>query len=472
MHRAGWLLIAGCSLAGCTSTEVLVAHSVPLTAATAVVPETELLDVGVGVFDAGVPEGVVDPKVLEELINDGTFVQIRRAEALYMAVVLRDTLRKSGHWGTVWITPEATTAADLDVSAKILHSDGNVFALHVTATDATGREWLAKSYDMSTAAGAFNRQRYPDLDPYQDVFNEVANDLAAAFQDLSAKDRRDIRTVSSMRYAAELSPEAFTGYVAEDKGRYELSRLPAEGDPMFDRTQRVRQRERLFLETLDQHYEKFYADAAESYNGWREYAREEAIEIQELTKSARWRTGMGVATILASVVYGTNSNNDGFSDRVIRDALMYIGMDMIKTSSVRRQEKKLHTDSLEELSSSFDDSIEPMVVEVQGTQHRLTGTAELQYAEWRDLLKQIFISESGFVPEEVAIYTEPAPENIVPVLTDGLTVPEAVPALEAAPETDGTESPAIEPAQEPAGGAEESATEPASNAVASFRSGA
>ena len=80
---------------------------------------------------------------------------------------------------------------------------------------------------------------------------------------------------------------------------------------MFDRTQRVRQRERLFLDTLDQHYEKFYSDAAKPYNSWRENAREEAIEIHELTKAAHWRTGMGVATILASIVYG--SNNSGSS---------------------------------------------------------------------------------------------------------------------------------------------------------------
>jgi hypothetical protein len=49
-------------------------------------------------------------------------------------------------------------------------------------------------------------------------------------------------------------------------------------------------------------------------------------------------------------------------------------------------------------------------VEIQGTQHRLTGTADAQYDEWRQLLRQIFVSESGFVPEDVEIYTEPEPE--------------------------------------------------------------
>jgi hypothetical protein len=423
-------LIAGWLVAGCTSSEVLVAHSVPLTKAVEEAPEAELLDVGVLVFDSGVPEGEVDKEVLEELIREGTFVQIRRSEALYMAVVLRDTLQKTGNWGSVWVTPKDSTAADLSVAAKILHSDGDIFKLHVTAKDATGRVWLDENYEMSTAAGAFNRQRYPDLDPYQDVFNEIANDLAAVRAQLSGADKRQIRTVAGMRYAAELSPEAFSGYVVENnKGGYELSRLPAVDDPMFDRTQRVRQRERLFLDTLDQHYFQFYRDATPSYDGWREYAREEAISIRELTKSTRWRMGMGVATIVASVVYGSNSNNNSFSDRVIRDAMMYIGMDMIRTSQVRKQEKRIHVDTLEELSTSFDDDIKPMIVEVQGTQHRLTGTADAQYQEWRDLLQDIFARESGFVPEDVAIYAEPTPE--LPVELPPVPQVEPEPAAEA-----------------------------------------
>ena len=374
MRGVCWLLVAACWLAGCTSKEVVVAHSVPLRAAAEDIAESELVDVGI-VFDSGVPEGEVDQQVLEGLIREGTFVQIRRMEAVYLAVLLRDTLRKSGNWGIVSVTPTATTAADLSVTGKILRSDGDTLKLHVAATDATGRVWIDKDYDVSTVARTFDRQRNPDLDldPYQDVFNSVANDLAAAFRHLSAAERHEVRTVAGLRYAAGLSPKAFAGYVTENRDHYEVNRLPAEGDPMFDRTQRVRQREQLFLDTLGQHYEKFFSEVATSYNGWRQYARKEAIEIRE---GARWRTGMRVRTTLSSAAYG---------------------------------EQKLHLETLEDLSSSFDASIKPIVVEIQGTQHSLAGTAALQYAEWQDLLRKIFITESGFVPEDVQIYTEAEP---------------------------------------------------------------
>ncbi len=436
MRRVALLLIAGWYIAGCTSSEVVVAHTVPLSTATVPLPEEELLDVGIVLFDSGVPEGEVAKEVLEELIREGTFVHIRRSESVYMSVLLRDTLQKTGNWGSVWITPKETTTADLSIAAKILHSDGDYLRLVVTAKDSTGRLWLdEEQYELSTAAGAFNRQRFPDLDPYQDAFHSMANDLAGIASKLAGRELRNVRAVTDLRYAADVSPDAFNGYVGQDRGGlYSVNRLPAAGDPMFDRTQRVRQRERLFLDTLDQHYAQFSAEAMPSYDSWREYAREEAIEIRELTKSARFRTGMGIATIVASIVYGQNSEGN-FSDRILRDALMYVGVDMIRASQVRKQEKRIHTETLEELSTSFDDDVKPMVVEIQGTQHRLAGTADAQYDEWRGLLRQIFITESGFVPEDVSFYTEPEPEPPVELPLVPEPAPEVAPADEAAPAT-------------------------------------
>ena len=67
-----------CWLAGCTTTEVMIAHSVDLVEPTAPVDEDKLLDVGIVVFDPGVPEGEIPKDVLEELIREGTFVQTPR----------------------------------------------------------------------------------------------------------------------------------------------------------------------------------------------------------------------------------------------------------------------------------------------------------------------------------------------------------------------------------------------------------
>ena len=424
MKRVGIFILSVGLLVGCSSNQVLLPHSVGLVAETETVPEDELLDVGVVVFDAGVPEGEIEREILEELLDGGTFVHIRRTEARYMAVHLRDTLQSSGHWGAVWALPQDSTAADINVSAEILHSDGSRIRLQVRAVDATGRVWLDGEYGMETAAGSFNRQQYPGMDPYQDVFNRIANELAAAKDDLSAAAKRNIRTVSQLRFAGELSPEAFGDYIVQERnGTYALSRLPADDDPQFERTQLVREREHLFVETLNEHYVDFYQSSMDPYHGWREFAREESIAIRELQRSSRWRTGLGIAGIVASVLYGASSDGD-FSDRILRDSIMHMSMEMLQSGMLRREEKQLHSSTLEELSVSFDEEVKPMVVEVEGIQHRFTGTAEAQYEDWRELLRQIYVEETGIA--NVDIYTEELPDEAAAAdLDSGVIEPES-----------------------------------------------
>lgn len=390
----------------------MLAHSVPLVAVQAPYSENGLLDVGVVVFDSGVPDdSELDRQAIEELMEDGTFIQIRRAEAIVMATKLRDALQSSGHWGSVWVTPEASSAVDLTVTGEILQSDGHILELRAKAVDATGDVWLDKKYNMETAASAYNRQRYPDLDPYQDVFNEIANDLAEIRSGTSAPAVDDIHTVAELRYADELSPEAFGDYLELRGSTYEPVRLPAEDDPMLQRTRNVRQREQLLFETLDQYYDEFVSDAEKPYDGWREYSREDSIRLQEAARAAKIRTGLGALTIALSLSHGMNSDQSSFTDSMITQSGIYIGGDILRAAAVRRQERRLYTQSLQELSVSFDNEVKPLIVEIQGTQHRLTGTAEAQYEEWQQLLRELFISETGFVPDDIKVFTESPAES-------------------------------------------------------------
>ena len=133
---------------------------------------------------------------------------------------------------------------------------------------------------------------------------------------------------------------------------------------------------------------------------------------------------MGIAGILASVVYGLNSDGD-FADRVVRDSIMYMSMEMLQSGMLRRQEKQLHSSVLEELSVGFDEEVKPMVVEIEGVQHRFTGTAQVQYEDWRDLLRQIYVEETGL--GSVDIYTEALPDEAAAEEAEPAVVtPEAV----------------------------------------------
>jgi hypothetical protein len=73
------------------------------------------------------------------------------------------------------------------------------------------------------------------------------------------------------------------------------------------------------------------------------------------------------------------------------------GVELLRAGFQTGKEAKIHATALAELGESFNSEIQPVVVEVQGETRRLQGSAETQYGEWRELLKEIYSTETGFL---------------------------------------------------------------------------
>ena len=187
-------------------------------------------------------------------------------------------------------------------------------------------------------------------------------------------------------------------------------RLPAENDPSVDRLRQIRERDRLVVDTLNEHYANFYYGIAIPYHSWRKTAREESVNYRQVRRSAALQTLMGAVVLAGSLAVDTDSG--GKSTRNINRSLQNIGIEqgittMFKGFS-RRSEASMHLESIKELSESFGAEAAPMVVSVEGQSRRLTGTAAAQYESWRRLLRQIYESETGFVE----IVEDSAPERV------------------------------------------------------------
>jgi hypothetical protein len=63
------------------------------------------------------------------------------------------------------------------------------------------------------------------------------------------------------------------------------------------------------------------------------------------------------------------------------------------------QEAEIHESAILELSDSFSGEMKPVVMEFEGQQYELTGSAEEQFQQWRELLRQIYYAETGFEPD-------------------------------------------------------------------------
>jgi hypothetical protein len=206
--------------------------------------EELLLDVGIVTFDPGLDD-------YDEGDDDRIYPEVRKAESLYMPGLLSTAMQESGAWGAVRVVPDGSQITDLLVEGKILHSDGEELELEITATDSRGYVWLEKKYTGFASRYAYRVTTRSAYDPFQAVYNTIANDLLEQQEKLQAKDRENVRLVTELRFARSFSENAFDGYLQKNrKGKYLVMRLPAENDPMLARVRQIRERDRMFVDTL------------------------------------------------------------------------------------------------------------------------------------------------------------------------------------------------------------------------------
>jgi hypothetical protein len=375
-------------LAGCMVQEQRPMQRVAAQKATTEVPQDELLDVAVRLFDPNIPASEKDQE------EEGIFPDVRKAESRYMAVLVRDTLEGTGEWGQVRVLPPGADGMDVFVDGRILHSDGRELELDVKVSDAAGRVWFAKRYEAEADTRAYKEVVSKPRDPFQNLYNTLANDMLAARRELTREERVELHEIASLRFAADLAPYAFAPYLEKDrKGAYSLVRLPAPDDPVVERMNRIRERDYALVDTLNEYYTNFGESVDDPYTNWRKYSYEE-LEAQSLARrQAITKQVLGAVAVVGGIVAGSNSNSSAAS--AAATAAVLGGMYAFKAGIDQNAEIKTHTESLKQLGDSFEAEVQPMVVDVEGRTLQLTGSAEEQYAEWRQLLKELYENETG-----------------------------------------------------------------------------
>jgi hypothetical protein len=205
-----------------------------------------------------------------------------------------------------------------------------------------------------------------------------------------------------LRFAAWLAPDVFGPYLMEDEdGIWTVKRLPASDDPMLRRVLNIREREYMLIDTLTAHYEVFYANMWDPYVGWRKSRSEEMAALREVENKALTRKILGGALIA------------GANTATLRNVMLVGGAMSVKSGIDLGGQAEIHEDAIRELGLSFESEVKPLVVEVDGETVELTGSAEVQYADWRRLLKSIYFTETGLgeinVKMEKPAEPEPAP---------------------------------------------------------------
>jgi hypothetical protein len=368
------------------------------------VPDERLLDIGIAVFDPGVEEGDA-----ERLAAKGLSPELRRAEGRFVAFHLKKTMEGTGNWGAVRVLPGPGEGLDVFVSGRIVRSDGKHLTLDVDAADATGRRWLKRRYSGQADLRAYRPDRVGRHDPFQEVYNRIANDLLGRRDHLGTDEVLAVRRVAGLRFAAELAPQAFAPFLKASRSRYTLLRLPAEGDPMVRRVADIRDRDQMLVDTLNDHYLSFYERMSGPYSNWRQYSYQEQAALDKINRESTLKKILGGAAMIAGIVM---SGSDSQGGRMAGDVAVLGGYAVLQAGAQQAQQKALHVAALKELAISVDGDVAPLLVEVEGHQLRLSGSAERQFTEWRELLHRVFTLETGVPGDPNApVGTPAAPQS-------------------------------------------------------------
>ena len=390
MNRLFVLFSSLLILSGCASLSNKVADGVKPIVATQELDSSELLDVAIVVFDS---EELTDKEIRELGLSE----EIRRAEERFIPIHLKYTMQRTGHWGAVRVVP-AENAAHVQVRGTIIRSDGEQLSLDIEAYDSRGVSWFENSYSEELGLVDFYGTSPREKDPFQDLYNTIANDLVEHRSQLPPTAIREIQQISELRTAQDMARDAFSGHLSRnEEGRYSLIRLPVESDPMLKRVRAVQVRDDMLLDTINGYYEIYYNDLWQPYGDWRKLYNEELAALNEVKKQALTRQLFGLASIIGGVALSTGNNN--LSSSNLPGVMVMGGAAAIYSGFQKQEETKIHRDVIEELSISFSSEADPLVVEVVGETVRLTGSAEEQYQKWRDMLQQIYAAETGLPPE-------------------------------------------------------------------------
>jgi len=371
------------------------------------VPEDRLLDVGIHVFDTGVPEDEEAKFFLEE---KGVFEEIRKSEARWIPMNLKRTLESTGYWGAVRLIPSATNV-DVTLEGAIVASTGKKLEIDVVVFDATGRSWLSKRYEGE--ADPLGYEEESAKEPFQSLYNRIANDLLKERNDLDAEELAEIRTVAELQFARDLAPIAFENHLAVKKGRYSPARLPAEGDPMMERVSEIRERDHMFIDTLNEYYADLYSKMEVPYGGWRSNSYEEELALDELNRAAKWRKILGAAAIIGGVIASSqdkdcdNRRSDSCDWSNAGEVAVMGGMVAMMDGFDKSAQTKMHREALKELAGSFDSEVQELLFDVEGEVLRLKGSVETQYTSWRQILRDLFAAETGVAVDPNAVVSPP-----------------------------------------------------------------
>ncbi len=351
------------------------------------------------------PSAPISPEALLDVaippLNDGltltdekstVFPEVRFAETIYFSNQLAKTMEKSGAWGAIRVVPNTDVVMDVYITGTILQSDGETLDLDIRVYDTSGRQWLQERHRQVVGKYTYDRRLKSLSDPFQNLFTTIANSLLMVREKMNHEEAVRLRQISNLRFAREFSPEAFNEHIGEDKsGILTIYRLPAENDSILQRISMIRERDNLYVDTMQDYYDVFSQQMHLPYQDFRHASYDSVVKARQLRKRGNRQMIAGIAGIIAGIYGRLGSSNmiqfDGST------AAAAAGGFALKQGLNTKQKAAEQTEKIAEMGSSLEAVIAPQVIALEDRTVTMTGTVQTQYDQWRELLHRIYEQE-------------------------------------------------------------------------------
>src|SRR5690606_6929949 len=117
-------------------------------------------------------------------------------------------------------------------------------------------------------------------------------------------------SVAQIQFARNFAPEVFDQYLEQNRrsGMIEVKRLPATNDPILQRIEGIRERDYLYIDTLQDYYGNFVRQMRTPYDEFRRLSYDEVMKLDALQAQARRNMILGVAAIVGGLAATQSSN--------------------------------------------------------------------------------------------------------------------------------------------------------------------
>ena len=151
----------------------------------------------------------------------------------------------------------------------------------------------------------------------------------------------------------------------------------------------------MFVDTLNEFYGELYEDMRPDYESWRKFNRTERTAMRQVKREAAAQMFAGILLVAAGAALEVSGAEDVGS---VTSALALAGGQVIVNGVNVSKGASIHADAIQELSNTLAEDMRPLVMEMEGQVYELSGTAEEQYQQVRQLLREIYLEETGLQP--------------------------------------------------------------------------